>query len=274
MPSPEDVETRRDIANRFVRGRGVEVGAGADPSSLDGADLTYIDSRSQSELQALFNAPIAYEVRSLSDVLCTRSGSSDFLVAHHVLEHCPDPIGQVVAWLPLLRDSGRLFVSTPSDDNTGEYGRVPATISHLLHDHLFERSGGDFDSKQHIPHFIIQWTAMSSDSFWFSKYSAQDFCTEVLTETRRDGHDVHWHTYTIEALSQVIEAAFWFGGRGLTWLHRETANGAHYLVAEVASRAEAPPFLITEYAALLRAIQKFGGPASGITAECKTADAA
>jgi len=256
MPDPNDLDTRRTIAARFVQGVGVEIGAGLDPSLPVGTHVTFIDRRTKSELQELFGAPVPYEVRSLDDMLRTRPGAADFLIAHHVVEHCSNPIGQLATWLPLLRDGGRLFVSIPSDDNAGERERVPVTISHLLHDYLFDRSGDDFDSKQHIPHFIIQWTTMSPESFWYAKYSLQDFCAQVLNETLRDGHDLHWHTYTLETLAQLIEAAFWLSGHGTTWMHRQTANGAHYVVAEKAPREAVPPFLIQERAVLTRAIER------------------
>jgi SAM-dependent methyltransferase len=256
MPDPDDLATRRTIADRLIRGTGVEIGAGLDPSLPRGTDVVFIDGRTRSELHALFGAPVSYEVRTLDEMLRSRRGTFDFLIAHHVVEHCSNPIGQVMAWLPLLRAGGRLFVSIPSNENSGERSRVPVTISHLLHDHLFDRTGADFDSKQHIPHFIVQWTAMSPDSFWYAKSSTQDFCAQVLAETRRDDHDLHWHTYTLESLSQLIEAACWFGGHGVTWIHRETANGAHYVVADLAQRDAVPLFLMKERDTLVSALQK------------------
>jgi SAM-dependent methyltransferase len=254
MPAENDFGRRIEIARRHIKGRGVEIGAGTSPVDHDGIDeLVLIDRRNQAELEALFGTSIPYRVegleRALGDPL-----RFDFVMAHHVIEHCSDPIGQIMTWLPLLRDDGVVFFSIPSDGNVGEKLRVPAPISHVLDDYLFGRRGDDFESKQHLPHFVLNWTSLSETSFWYAREGVQRFSDAVLSEVRRDGHDFHWHVVTLEVFCQIIEAAFWFAGFGVKWVHRETEFGAHYVVAQRAPKGSRPACLDAATARLVQAL--------------------
>ena len=254
MPNQDDLAERRRIAVRFISGCGVEIGAGLDPVTHPAIrELAFIDKRDRAELEKLFGRPVPYRVLTLEQSLGAGNAPADFIMAHHVVEHCPNPIRQIGEWLPLLGPTGRVFFSVPSDTNSGEKGRVPTHASHVLHDFLFHRDGDDFDSKQHIPHFVLQWVAMDPDYFWYTKDGVAHFADRTLAETRRDGHDLHWHTYTLEVFCQTIEAAFWFAGLGLRWLHRDTACNAHYVVAERAPIGEPPKFLGEQRAELVKA---------------------
>src|ERR1043166_1042509 len=184
--SPEDGRKRQEIGDRFIVGKGYEIGAGAFPSRYAGLDsVVYLDTRSDAELQKLFRVEMPYQARSVDST----HPAQDVLIAHHVIEPLADPIGAVASWCALLRDAGRVFLSLPAADNWGEKDRVPAPFEHILDDHLFGRGPAHFDSKQHVPHFIDQWTVMEPGGFWYSKGSVAEFAGMSLFEARRDNND-------------------------------------------------------------------------------------
>ncbi len=241
-----DQDRRQWIGDQWIAGVGFEIGPGLDPSLYKGVTkITFIDKRERRELAALFRGDIKYDVLDLAGARAL-AGTADFVVAHHVFEHLSNPIRGLSDWIALLKPAGRLFVSLPAETHPCEKDRLVTPFEHILDDYLFDRGDDHFDSKQHIPHFINQWTAMSRDSFWYAKGSVDKFVSVSLSEVRRNGHDLHWHTYSSETLARVIEAAFWFSRRGVRLLHQETALGHHYLVAESAPMPDAAPSALLE----------------------------
>jgi len=259
----DDGANRILLGDHFLSGRGFEIGPGASPAAYRGVEeLSFIDKRNREELEELFNVRIDYAVVTLEEAraICRQEGKRDFVVAHHVLEHSPDPIQTTIDWLALIRDGGRFFFSIPSHMNSCEKDRVPTPIEHIVDDYLFERSGDDFESKGHILSFIDQWTVMDERSIWYAQNGVTAFAQTSLSEMRRNGHDLHWHTYTLPVARQVIEAAAYFGGRRLTWLLTENRANGHYLIGtlELESGVNPPTFLIAHREHLLRALGRLG----------------
>jgi SAM-dependent methyltransferase len=253
-----DRAKRQQIGDRLIAGAGYEIGAGAFPSRYAGIQrLTFLDKRTKDQLRDLFKAEIAYDVRSVDQA----HEPLDFLIAHHVLEHEANPVNTLVEWCGLIRDGGRMFLSVPAEDNACEKDRLPTPFEHILDDYLFGRDADHFDSKQHVPHFINQWAHMDAKSFWYAEGSVEGFVAESLREARRDGHDLHWHTYTLDVLQKIVAAALWFTGHGVEILCTEHYADALYIVAEKRSERGAPPeFLFAERARLIRAIGMLGLP--------------
>lgn len=263
-----DEARRKALGDTHIGGRGLEIGAGLRPGLYANIrELAFVDKRTPGELEALFKARISYPVLSLREAFHrARSDPADFVVAHHVLEHCANPVLTMMDWLSLLRPAGRLFVSVPAHDNACERSRLPTPIEHLLDDYLYQRDGSDYESKDHIPSFIVQWTALSPENFWYAKGSVKEFAVTVLSELGRDGHDLHWHTFTPKVLREVIEAACWFAGVEPRWLWHEHSGGAIYAIVskEVCTdtRHRSVPDVISRHRARLEsALVRLVGPA-------------
>ena len=130
--------------------------------------LDFIDKRTKEDLAQLFKGKIDYDVSTIDRAVSTSAGTADFLIAHHVLEHLANPIAALMLWLPLLKPDGRLFLSIPAETNGCEKDRVWVPFSHIIDDYVFDRNGDDFDSKQHLPHFVLQWEVFEPGGFWYS----------------------------------------------------------------------------------------------------------
>ncbi|MDQ8728355.1 methyltransferase domain-containing protein [Bradyrhizobium sp. LHD-71] len=243
-----DLEKRKQIGDRFLSGSGVEFGPGTAPSHYRNVkNLTFADKRTPAEIEALFGSKIGYKVLSVEQALASFVRSADFVVAHHVIEHIANPIRALSGWLEMIRDEGNLFLSLPNEKNGCEAQRLPTPFSHVLDDYVFDRDEDHFDSKLHVPHFINQWEHFQPGGFHYSKdRNLKHYVEASLSEARRNGHDLHWHTYTLEVISAVVEAAAWFADRSVEWLHREDNEGASYLVASIGTPTAMPPFIKDE----------------------------
>ncbi len=242
----DDQARRQMIGDRLISGVGYEIGPGTLPSQYAGiVSVTYLDKRNRAELESYFKVSVPYDVRDINDG--TALPPSDFVIAHHVVEHAPDTIGTIAHWASLIRDGGMMFLSLPASDHPCERQRPPTPFEHILHDHLFKRGEDSFDSKQHIPHFINQWTAMSLDSFWYAKGDISQYVATSLSEVQRSGHDLHWHTYTLDVMRDTITAGFWFAGHGVDFLHAEHSDGLLYIVARKSGRTTDMPGFLREH---------------------------
>jgi SAM-dependent methyltransferase len=253
-PSQHETERRESIGGKFISGRGFEIGAGEAPSEYDGIEhVTYIDKRSQTWLEERLGG-LPYQVTPWGTALQMDRG--DFFIAHHVIEHQPDPVGEFRKWLGLLVDGGRFFISLPSPNNVCEKDRLPTPIEHILDDYVFNR---EYESRQHAASSSCQRFVADGIKSRYFRYSAVGLAQRLLREMKLEDLDCHFHTFTLEVMKQVIEAACHLSDLGVTWLHAEE-NDALYLVGIVAHPKGSAPHFLVDYRERLRdGLYKTGG---------------
>src|SRR5262249_6184493 len=96
---------REDVAARFLRGEGLEIGPLNFPLRLPrSAKVRYVDRQPHDELVAEYGAMYPGAAIVDPDVIddgerlgSFADASADFLVANHMLEHTEDPIGTIAA---------------------------------------------------------------------------------------------------------------------------------------------------------------------------------
>lgn len=210
---------RAEIAAPFLSGRGLEIGAGQFPHRLpDKASALYFDKRDAEGLSIHFGGSIPYEVRDISDISSHFPDGADFLIAHNVLEHCPDVIGTLIGWHSNVKNEGVVVLSVPEQRFTaGDSRRLVAPIRHLLEDYLFSRNGDSFESRQHIYDFCLNWDIARWTESWRS-LERDEFASFLLDNAHRGGHDCHWHALPDQTWRRAVAAALAYGGRGATLL--------------------------------------------------------
>jgi SAM-dependent methyltransferase len=124
----EDLTTfREDLARRYLRGSGIEIGALQRPIRLPrGTRVRYVDLMSRDELLATHTSAVYGDPNWVveTDVIddCERldsfaDGSLDFAIANHILEHTEDPIAALENLVRVLRPGGILLL--PSQTRVG-----------------------------------------------------------------------------------------------------------------------------------------------------------
>jgi SAM-dependent methyltransferase len=185
---------RADLANPHLKGRGVEIGGGSTPHILERhIEVTHFDVRSREELATYFATEnIDIQVHPLEDFNNIFPQGADFLIAHHVLEHTPNPIETLLNWHKMVKPDGTIVISLPNHLLCGDDKRLVPPIEHLLADYCFESDGDDFSSLEHILSFLCSWYEFSPG---LQNLNAKETCDEMLSNLHRSGHDLHWHAY-------------------------------------------------------------------------------
>jgi predicted SAM-dependent methyltransferase len=146
---------RKDVALRFLKGDGIEIGALDFPLRLPrGARVRYVDYLDADGLRQVHSATL-HEERPLvvPDVIddgarlkSFADASLDFVVANHMLEHVEDPIAAIKHQLRVLRPGGVLYLTLPDARESFDARRERTTTEHLLRDH---REGPQVSRREH-----------------------------------------------------------------------------------------------------------------------------
>ena len=150
-------QPRTYLADRFLHGSGIEIGALHRPVPLPkGTTVRYLDRLYTDDLRSEYNELSSVEVVEPTIIddgeLLTQveTDSVDFIIANHFLEHCQDPIGTILVHLDRLRDGGHLFYAIPEKRHTFDNPRVTTTLEHLIHDHT---DGGESSRVDHFTEY-------------------------------------------------------------------------------------------------------------------------
>jgi predicted SAM-dependent methyltransferase len=149
---------REDLARRYLRGEGIEIGAMALPMRVPpGVVVRQVDRMTRAQLIATQGAAMRGvgdhperipEIDVVDDAATLSTfddASADFVIANHVLEHIEDPIAALGAMLRIIRPGGVLLLTLPDAQHTFDAARARTTVEHLRadHEHGPERSRHD-----------------------------------------------------------------------------------------------------------------------------------
>ncbi|MBD2484146.1 methyltransferase domain-containing protein [Planktothrix sp. FACHB-1365] len=139
---------RERLAEKYLRGSGIEIGALHKPTKVSSStQVKYVDYKTKEQNlvqypelknENIVETDVVDEAFVLSKV---EPESQDFLIANHVLEHSPNPIGTLNRWLSKVRPNGCLLLSVPIADRCFDKGRPITSLEHMLEDYkLFSES--------------------------------------------------------------------------------------------------------------------------------------
>lgn len=136
-------DMRELLANRFISGKGLEIGALHMPLSLPaGAKVKYVDYMPVSKLRKHYpelkelNLVKVDIVDNGERLTAVEVRSQNFIIANHFLEHCQDPIGTIVRFFEILKPGGILFMAIPDKRYTFDMHRPLTKYKHLLDEHV------------------------------------------------------------------------------------------------------------------------------------------
>jgi len=133
---------RLTIADRHIRGSGLEIGAMQDPLRVRrGVQVRYVDWLDTAKLRAMHTNKAGRHIVEVDIVddgerLATiGDATQSFVIANHFLEHCEDPIGTLGNLLRVVKPDGVVFLSVPDKRHIFDRDRASTTIEHLVRDH-------------------------------------------------------------------------------------------------------------------------------------------
>ena len=186
---------REDIAETFLIGDGIEIGALHNPLRLPSkARIKYVDRMPVSDLRRHYpelekKSLVAVDIIDDGERLKTLAdGSQDFVVANHFLEHCQDPIGALLNLLRVLRPGGVAYIALPDKRFSFDVDRPVTPLSHLMRDH---REGPEWSYREHLE----EWARLVDKVPDVSEY------VDRLAQAQ---YSIHFHVWTPLAMLDWI----------------------------------------------------------------------
>jgi len=203
-------EIRYEFSRSYLKGRGIEIGAGAYPQLVpDAVTVEYFDLRSLRDLSTMFgkSRQAVVPVYGMDELKERFPDGADFLIAHQVLEHCPDPIGTLVDWGTYVRGDGIVVLSVPIADYCPDKGRLVPSVEHVILDYLFHRDADSFESREHAYSCIIGWMNTWEDWLPLNK---ENVAERAHNTASMKSLDMHWHSFTPELFDKIFKLASFF----------------------------------------------------------------
>jgi SAM-dependent methyltransferase len=197
-----DHETfREDLARRYIRGEGIEIGALHRPLRVPRpAHVRYVDRMSREQLLAHYTSIVYGDPDWVVEVDVVDDGerldrfadqSVDFVIANHMLEHAEDPVGVLEHFVRVLRSGGIVFLTLPDPDHTVDRLRPRTTVDHVLRDH---REGPEVSRDDHYH----EWA-------WVECVPPERI-PERVAQYAREGIHHHFHVWELPDFLELLRA--------------------------------------------------------------------
>lgn len=200
---PVYLDARRELAERYLFGNGLEIGPLHQPLPMSPAvTVSYVDRLKVADLRReypelaewnLVEADVLDDGELLSTI---EPASQDFIVANHFLEHCENPIGTIENHLSKLRPGGILFYAVPDKRYTFDYSRDVTPLDHMIVDY---EQGPEASRSAHFD----DWARLV-------EFKENETAQETIARAReleRAGHSIHMHVWTQAEFLQLVLAA-------------------------------------------------------------------
>jgi predicted SAM-dependent methyltransferase len=212
VPAEDRFVRREDVARRYLRGEGIEIGPFVWPLRMPaGAHARMVDRSTRDQLIAAHRDTVVNieavpaidviddgeELRSFAD------GALDFVVASHVLEHIEDPVGALATWLRVLRSGGILLIVMPDAAQGFDGRRERTSVEHVMRDH---REGPAWSRSGHYE----EWARLIEGR-------ADEQVAARVAEFEREGARHHFHVWELGGFLELIGA---LGGCAVEYAER------------------------------------------------------
>jgi SAM-dependent methyltransferase len=197
---PGALLSRRTLAQAYLRGTGIEIGALHYPLPVPvGVTVRYVDWKDVPGLHEHFpemqgKRLVQVDIVDDGETLATvGDATQDFLIANHFVEHCEDPIGALRNFLRVLKPGGILFLTIPDKRFTFDRERPVTTLDHL---HADARDGGEGSRRSHYEEHARALDHLTDEA----QVAAR------VDELMRDRLRTHFHVWT---QTEILELVVW-----------------------------------------------------------------
>ncbi|MCC3411339.1 MULTISPECIES: methyltransferase domain-containing protein [unclassified Microcoleus] len=191
------MQVRRDIAFKYLSGKGIEVGALHAPLEVpDSVKVSYVDRMSVSDLRKqypelngtnLIEADIVDNGETLSSIA---DNSWDFVIANHMIEHCQNPIGALENFLRVLKPGGIVYMGVPDKRYIFDVDRPMTTLDHLIRDY---KEGPEWSKVSHYEEYVRLVEKFPQEQI----LARQQALIEI-------DYSIHFHVWTSETFSELL----------------------------------------------------------------------
>jgi predicted SAM-dependent methyltransferase len=191
------MEVRRDIAFKYLSGKGIEVGALHAPLEVpDTVKVDYVDRMSVSELRKqypeldgidLVEANILDNGETLSSIT---DNSWDFVIANHMIEHCQNPIGALENFLRVVKPGGIVYMGVPDKRYIFDVARPLTSLDHLIRDY---KEGPEWSKVSHYEEYVRMVEKLSGEQAMARQ--------QVLLNI---DYSIHFHVWTSETFPELL----------------------------------------------------------------------
>ncbi len=208
---------RAALARRHLCGEGLEIGALHTPIPVP-ADVVvrFVDLFSKADNVARFpdlppDEIIEPDVLEDGFELCSvETGSQDFVIASHVLEHSPNPIGVLENWSRVTRAGGVLYVIVPVAERCFDAGREATTLAHWVEDAALYARGDRGAIRDRNRHHYLEWIRISERQIFQDQGHAFEPPSEEAVEMRlgellEAEVEIHFHTFSEASFRELLE---------------------------------------------------------------------
>ncbi|HEX8754595.1 MAG TPA: methyltransferase domain-containing protein [Solirubrobacterales bacterium] len=202
-PSPAPplyLDARRELADRFLFGEGLEIGPLHQPLTLPPtARARYVDRMPIDDLRREYPELADWDLTPVDLVddgerLATAAeGSQDFIVANHFLEHCENPIRTIETHLARLRGGGTLFYAVPDKRFTFDFRRPVTPLEHVIADY---EEGPERSRRQHYD----EWSRLVEAK----EGQTDEECLAHARDLEAKAYSIHMHVWTQAEFMRLI----------------------------------------------------------------------
>jgi SAM-dependent methyltransferase len=188
-------QTRMALAQRYIKGVGIEFGALDFPTPVPpNVHVVDADFKPANELKTLFmvdeNVTSAKLMTDLESMDGIGDESQDFIIANHVFEHVEDPLKALRSLSRVLRPDGVAFLAIPDKRSTFDKPRAVTNLDHLLRDH---REGPDVSLAGHYQEWVHLVDGLSGEAY--------DSKVACMLEQRSN---IHFHCWDFAAMMELF----------------------------------------------------------------------
>jgi O-antigen biosynthesis protein len=198
-PDKDQLErVRTEIADRYLRGKGIEIGALHSPLNVSSqAIVRYVDRMSVSALRLQYpelqHKPLV-EVDIIDDgetLTTIEDNSQDFVIANHLIEHCQDPISTLQTYVRVIKPGGIVYLAVPDKRYTFDRDRPVTPLEHLIRDY---KEGPEESKLAHFEEYVRMVDRVPANTL-------SDRLTDLVINL---DYSIHFHVWTPDAFTEFL----------------------------------------------------------------------
>lgn len=221
---------RESVANTYLSGKGIEIGALHNPLTVPpAAKVKYVDRMSVEALKTQYpehskEKLVHVDLIDDGDLLeRIADGSQDFVIANHFLEHSQNPLLAFRNMYRVLRVGGVLYLALPDKRYTFDAARPVTTLEHLQRD---LREGPAWSRQGHFEEWVQQVNCLSDpagQARQVEQLMAQDYSIHFHVWSQREM--VELLLFLQESLSFELELLLHHGEEQIFILRKQKSIG-------------------------------------------------